>query len=544
MKRPFLLSCILILFTFYEAFSSSASIDYVDIGNGNCVIAHCGDDKKVIVDCGTINGDGDGSKSRKIKGLISGGGDVSIVVSHPDKDHINLLSKAFDTEASCRRIKNLVFGGSAEDYFVGESDWRFFKYFFDNMKNDDQKIIFLSHDISKVDMSDIEKKILPLWLELSNKRQENYYKKKRNNLRKIEKIVREKLAFKQREHLFDKKLEDLVGVRGICPGTTFKVLSANAGHGYVTKKEPIPFVINRDSNTNSIVLKITAEGTTKSTILTGDATGVTTDAILHLYENSMPELETDVMLACHHGADSEGSNNIEWAKKTKPKLLICSSGESDWHHPRCSATANYYEALFEGSFSFADEHFFTCGMSPKQDQWFRDIRDFEPVMPMNTNEDKVTSVRFKTKVPFYNTNDSGTITATFEADKIKLKTEESGSFEIPGPLTTTTAVGGVGTLTSSSAVPSTPVRTPGSLVSRNPTSPPVGSALSAIRGRPTSTLRTSSSRDQRGSSIPPASSRPSTAGFPSGVVRGSPVRALLKAQTGKSLSDTSVSESV
>ena len=69
-----------------------------------------------------------------------------------------------------------------------------------------------------------------------------------------------------------------------------------------------------------------------SVVLTGDAEGETTDAILEKF--SKGEIASDILQMCHHGSETEGSNNVGWIQDVNPKYAIFSSGLRDrWFHP-------------------------------------------------------------------------------------------------------------------------------------------------------------------------------------------------------------------
>lgn len=93
-----------------------------------------------------------------------------------------------------------------------------------------------------------------------------------------------------------------------------------------------------DKNANSLVLKI-AKPDKFSILLTGDATGDTTKDI-----KEADAKETTVMVANHHGADSEESNNVDWVTKTKPEIVIFSAAQGGYKHPKSSVIKNYHDS--------------------------------------------------------------------------------------------------------------------------------------------------------------------------------------------------------
>lgn len=94
-----------------------------------------------------------------------------------------------------------------------------------------------------------------------------------------------------------------------------------------------------DSNDISVVLKLSYNN--YSFMLTGDATEVTTNHILEEhYVNEVlntEDLRVTVLQASHHGADTEGSNNISWLRHTNPQCFILSTGiYKGYGHPNYS----------------------------------------------------------------------------------------------------------------------------------------------------------------------------------------------------------------
>lgn len=89
---------------------------------------------------------------------------------------------------------------------------------------------------------------------------------------------------------------------------------------------------SNDKNENSIVLRLFYHP--YSLLLTGDATGETTDGII-TKNNTPGSLVSTILQASHHGADSEESNNDAWLSAVQPKFMIFSAGlRADYLHPK------------------------------------------------------------------------------------------------------------------------------------------------------------------------------------------------------------------
>lgn len=95
-----------------------------------------------------------------------------------------------------------------------------------------------------------------------------------------------------------------------------------------------------DSNYRSIILNLHYGA--HSVLLTGDATGETTD---DFFKKTLPLLkysgpihslkDVTILQASHHGADSDGSNNSPWILHTNPQYVMISAGDrDDYKHPK------------------------------------------------------------------------------------------------------------------------------------------------------------------------------------------------------------------
>lgn len=92
-----------------------------------------------------------------------------------------------------------------------------------------------------------------------------------------------------------------------------------------------------DGNTDSLVLRIRYGP--NSIIIPGDATGITQRQII---DNYPAGFQPTVLAGSHHGADSAGSNDVVWAQKSNPHILIFQSGyHKSYRHPRCISVDRY-----------------------------------------------------------------------------------------------------------------------------------------------------------------------------------------------------------
>ena len=88
-------------------------------------------------------------------------------------------------------------------------------------------------------------------------------------------------------------------------------------------------------------MRLTHTSTNQSAIIPGDATGKTMDQIIMRYTHEGIPLASDLLLACHHGAETHRSNDPHWVGATHPKAVIMSAGIHGYHHPKCAVVENY-----------------------------------------------------------------------------------------------------------------------------------------------------------------------------------------------------------
>lgn len=114
--------------------------------------------------------------------------------------------------------------------------------------------------------------------------------------------------------------------------------------------------VNNGSDANSNSLMLAVEFGAFIATFTGDATRKSELAAIDNYPDA---LETTLLSASHHGAETEGSNSSEWAEATRPSYLIYTAGDhARFRHPRCNAVAIYREA---GELSRVPAHQLRCG---------------------------------------------------------------------------------------------------------------------------------------------------------------------------------------
>ncbi len=273
---------------------------------------------------------------------------VTIVVSHPDKDHLNWLSKIIKFYTTNKNI-TVYLGGSFEKYLISSDAKTLLGYLLTQISN--LKIHSLSHALTADEMNILCKQV--------EKQNNESIKDHGLGYEDVDSAVIQ--TVREATHLVQKVRPFIVRsqINGFndLNRVTVEILGANAGH-VPTKLYPCEAnnqsflndtscfggeVVYPDENTNSIVLKVTFYNKA-SIILTGDATGTTTDRLIKNYpeNNSKTQLNCDLLIACHHGSITEESNNPQWVKATQPKWVVFSAGKfGSYHHPQFDAVWNY-----------------------------------------------------------------------------------------------------------------------------------------------------------------------------------------------------------
>jgi len=106
-----------------------------------------------------------------------------------------------------------------------------------------------------------------------------------------------------------------------------------------------------EKNSRSMVLRI--EHGDFSVTFSGDAEEPTQNSVIANFPGG---IETTVLTASHHGAETEKSNEPAWATATSPEVVIYSAGVR-FYHPLCSIVGNYRSTLK----SDVSPHPFWCG---------------------------------------------------------------------------------------------------------------------------------------------------------------------------------------
>lgn len=125
---------------------------------------------------------------------------------------------------------------------------------------------------------------------------------------------------------------------------------------------------SRNTNDESLVIRIDHGG--KSCLITGDATDKTIEYLKQLVEEHVLDadlLKADILLASHHGAESDGSNNLNFINSVNPKFVVFSAGLSGNCHPRPITMYNYMDPKLRLE-TLGSYHLLCFGIKSKKDK--------------------------------------------------------------------------------------------------------------------------------------------------------------------------------
>ena len=310
-----------------------------------------------------------------------------VVVTHPDKDHCNLLPLLFKKEGK-DKITYLILAGlpwkyvgsSSKELDEGSDKKRKFGKWIGDQLGKGTKIYFPAMSFEAVkDWSQVE-----AWTKLDEDAP--------NRGVKYAPQTNDPEQFEHGKEMF-------------CLGKTKLIpLSVNPTH-YQGKKDILRAAFDEDANSDSLVFKV--EHGESSAILTGDATSLTTDRIVDNYADNPDFLKTTLLLPSHHGSKSHGSNNAHWIGITQPHVGVFSNGHT-YGHPGDSVFHGFYNALEEGA----------------RVAWHK-------VLVGDKENQKVSKIRtqYITNRPLFSTLTNGTVTVSLSSgkDDFKVNFEEAAA---------------------------------------------------------------------------------------------------------------------
>lgn len=280
---------------------SCLTIIVANVGQGSGAVAELPNNEKMLIDAGYSANPHVGTPLENIKwaanqiGVNHNAPFDYVVLSHPDKDHVNLVDKLFEQGyISLTSTKSLHIGRLPKEYATTMKAKAFFDAIYEvypthfTQCNDNKKI-----NVRIVVNCYDEAGVVP-----TTKYQETW----------------------------PHDAED---------GWASYMISVNAGGNGSDKV-----------NSNSLVVGF-YHGDKVVGILPGDATEVTTNAILASAPNNTSMYSDAVLYAIsHHGADTHGSNKLNWLEVLKSKIYIASNSRyGKWRHPSNKITRDILNNL-------------------------------------------------------------------------------------------------------------------------------------------------------------------------------------------------------
>lgn len=305
-----------------------------NVGQGSGAVAELPNNEKMLIDAGYSANPHAGTPLENIKwaanqiGVDHNAPFDYVVLSHPDKDHVNLVDKLFEQGyISLSTTKSLHIGRLPREYATTMKAKAFFDAIYEvypthfTQCNDNKKL-----NVRIVVNCYDENGVVP-----TSKYQENW------------------------PHDADN-------------GWASYMISVNTGGNGADK-----------INSNSLVVGF-YHGDHVVGILPGDATEVTTNAILAAAPNNTSMYSDTVLYAIsHHGADTHGSNKLNWLEVLKSKIYIASNSRyGKWRHPSNKITRDILNNLdLSGAILLSSKHKLFQAYERNSDAAFCYCNDFK-----------------------------------------------------------------------------------------------------------------------------------------------------------------------
>ena len=385
---------IFIYFSFLHLYASDADFDeiekidagfrvsFVNVGQGNGVVAiDTMTGKRLLIDAGSSKHPTNPHTGEVILAFNSikpymeflpnllSVHPIVFICSHADKDHLNLFSDFINDSRDKLSINpslSFYLGGSFEKYLFSKDSLAFFDSI---LTLPSANVFSLSHDLSIIEMqglkSYLEEQKAVIGIATGYEGIEEA----------LMRMTRLRIKDKVRPFILRSKLKDFSTEGRVM----VEILGANAGHSPTRnyestgcfEEETPPIrgeIINHEENMSSCVMRIIFYDTF-SIIITGDATGITTDRIIHNFSfigSPYNSLLCHILLTCHHGAITEESNNYEWVFAIQPVYAFFSSGKyRGYNHPQFDAIYNYSNS--PRIKKDITEHVIVCGRNKEKD---------------------------------------------------------------------------------------------------------------------------------------------------------------------------------
>ena len=281
-------------------------VEFFDVGQGSCALITCENDPPILVDCGRVGnnanppGPDPTASAAAIRGRINQimasypNMSPRLIVSHPDVDHYNLIQTVL-AEFPPRQIwyggNGHDFAGDFQDYLIG--------------LNPPEPPPQPGAPPPPPPPPQDPTRILP---------------------------------------------NDPAGLFAEWPGDSFscfdndyeprnELLAPSCGPARVSiMAVNTPTAGGSAANAASIVLNVALGGI--SATIAGDAEGTTENAAMHQCPQTVQG--TTILSASHHGAQTHGSNGLEWAAQANAGYVVFQAGRRDqFGHPRLNAWVPY-----------------------------------------------------------------------------------------------------------------------------------------------------------------------------------------------------------
>ncbi|MBW8308763.1 MAG: hypothetical protein K0M45_03850 [Candidatus Paracaedibacteraceae bacterium] len=252
----------------------------------------------------------------------------TILLTHGDTDHTNLLTTVVKKKY---KINNFILGGMPEEYDLDE------KWIDYHLKLKGFKLYIPALSFKAFGETWSWTQIIALSKEL---REKNGLAPQAYSFPKGSIRIRTQYLAADFEGYSIKELEKAFNFGGKFQVYLLSINSAHFQGAPLSLEDDKTSIlrVNEDPNTDSLVLKIIHTPSNLSVMLTGDATGQTTDRIYNNYQRFLPTeefkdfLQADIYLAAHHGSITHGSNHEDWIKNVvKPQVVFISNGLSQGH---------------------------------------------------------------------------------------------------------------------------------------------------------------------------------------------------------------------
>lgn len=313
-----------IFFCYFNACEAYEAV-FHNIGQGNCTVIKSPDKRVLVVDAGSSNTTGipgipDKDKYRvlaqrvfeSIEREVSFSKWLVFIVSHPDRDHLNLVKRMIDlARTSIPDVFVGVLLGGTYNIYSKEDSKELVDFLIENSiphrfgdkfsstglfyEEDESSPKILSGWLGKIDFLSVDS---------------------RGEAAIGGPLMRRRKALKKEEG----------GAAGA--GSSSTPLS--------TIERPFG-----DDGTNKVSIVIKIHCDTFSVMLTGDKTKTETERIIRRFQDAtqIEQLKTDVLLATHHGSATDFVP--EWIALTNPRHVVISAGRS-FDHPRSEAFEGYF----------------------------------------------------------------------------------------------------------------------------------------------------------------------------------------------------------